>query len=189
MDVVGGPPAGSGDDGELRHVLTEIRRRGGFGTITVDAVIETARRYVAVLPPGPAVVVDLGSGGGIPGLVIAVDRPDLQLTLVERRGARADLLRYAVRALRIGARVRVDQRDAQIVAQERRGTVDIVTALLFAGPAILFPVAGALLRPDGVLIVTDPPAGSGGPPSIEQVSNWGFQDEMVRAGVHRYRRS
>ena len=37
-------------------------------------------------------MVDLGSGGGVPGLVIARARPDLRLVLVDRRAARTDHL-------------------------------------------------------------------------------------------------
>jgi len=58
-----------------------------------------------VLPHG-ARVVDLGSGAGFPGLPLAIERPDLSLTLVEIREARVHFLRHVVRQLGLGCAVR-----------------------------------------------------------------------------------
>jgi 16S rRNA (guanine527-N7)-methyltransferase len=44
-------------------------------------------------------VIDIGSGAGLPGIVLASARPDLTLTLVEPREKRAAFLRHVVRAL------------------------------------------------------------------------------------------
>ena len=52
-------------------------------------------------PPGP--VVDVGSGGGIPGLVLGVVRPERPLHLVEATACKADFLRET--ALRMGVDV------------------------------------------------------------------------------------
>ena len=54
------------------------------------AAVAHADAFAAALPSSAAVV-DLGSGGGLPGLVIAVRRPDLRLTLVERRAHAAPI--------------------------------------------------------------------------------------------------
>lgn len=60
------------------------------GPGTADEVL--GRHYgeslaaLPLLPPGPSNVVDVGSGAGFPGLVLAAARPDLQVTLVEARG-------------------------------------------------------------------------------------------------------
>lgn len=59
-----------------------------------------------LLPQGVRVV-DIGSGAGLPGLVLACARPDLQVDLVEPLQRRADFLREAVETLRLGDRVRV----------------------------------------------------------------------------------
>jgi 16S rRNA (guanine527-N7)-methyltransferase len=52
----------------------------------------------AALPAG-ARVADLGSGAGFPGVPIAIQRPDLAITLVEIRERRVDFLRQVARAL------------------------------------------------------------------------------------------
>jgi 16S rRNA (guanine527-N7)-methyltransferase len=56
--------------------------------------------------PQAARVVDLGSGAGFPGIPLAIARPDLDLTLVERREKRLSFLRHAVRELGLRAEVR-----------------------------------------------------------------------------------
>ena len=45
-------------------------------------------------------MLDIGSGGGLPGLVIAHDRPDVHVTLIDRREKRTDLLQRQVTRLR-----------------------------------------------------------------------------------------
>jgi 16S rRNA (guanine527-N7)-methyltransferase len=44
-------------------------------------------------------LLDIGSGAGLPGLPLAIVRPDLAVTLLEPRGKRAAFLRHAVRAV------------------------------------------------------------------------------------------
>src|SRR5260370_802044 len=51
---------------------------------------EAVRRHIAEslflaaqLPPGPVTICDLGSGGGFPGVPVAIARPDCRVTLVE----------------------------------------------------------------------------------------------------------
>ncbi len=58
-----------------------------------------------LLPRG-ATVLDVGSGGGIPALPLAIHRPDLQFILCEPSGAKASFLREAVALLGLSAEVR-----------------------------------------------------------------------------------
>ena len=112
---------------------------------------------MAAIPTDARTAVDLGSGGGLPGLVVAARCPLLQVTLVERRARRADLLRRAVRALDLEQRVVVLDTDVAVVARQQPHAFDVVTARSFAAPAITARWASALLRPGGVLIVSEPP--------------------------------
>lgn len=55
----------------------------------------------ASLIPHGARVLDIGSGGGFPGVPISIARPDLSVTLLEPRGKRASFLRHVVRTVPI----------------------------------------------------------------------------------------
>jgi 16S rRNA (guanine527-N7)-methyltransferase len=57
------------------------------------------------LPPGIETLLDYGSGGGFPGIPIALCRPEIRVTLAESQGKKASFLREAVRLLKIGATV------------------------------------------------------------------------------------
>jgi len=70
-------------------------------------------------------VVDVGSGAGLPGIVLAIARPDLEITLVEPLARRCDFLVEAVEALALDDRVEV----VRARAEEYVGPpADVVTA-------------------------------------------------------------
>lgn len=56
---------------------------------------------LADLEPGSKVI-DVGSGGGLPGIPLAITMPDLQFTLLEATGKKADFLRAVVSGLTLG---------------------------------------------------------------------------------------
>jgi 16S rRNA (guanine527-N7)-methyltransferase len=62
---------------------------------------------VADLVPTGVRIVDVGSGAGLPGLVLAIRRPDLQVDLVEPMSRRTDFLQSAVADLGLDTNVRV----------------------------------------------------------------------------------
>ncbi len=57
---------------------------------------------VAELVPPDAAVIDVGSGAGLPGVVLAIARPDITMTLLEPLARRAIFLREVVEALELG---------------------------------------------------------------------------------------
>ena len=61
----------------------------------MEAHVEHTRGFLAALA-GVGAVVDLGSGGGVPGLVLGVARPDLRLVLLEATATRCRFLEEAV---------------------------------------------------------------------------------------------
>jgi 16S rRNA (guanine527-N7)-methyltransferase len=93
-----------------RLLATDATRRGLIGPREVGRLWERHLLNCAVvgdlLPPGSRVV-DVGSGAGLPGLVLAIRRPDLHLDLVEPLQRRATFLDEAVRHLGLGDTVRV----------------------------------------------------------------------------------
>ena len=145
------------DDTALLAALAAIAERGAIGERSLPVAISHADQFVRLLPTSPCRVVDLGSGGGLPGLVIAVRCPWVSLTLVERRTRRADLLHRAVVALGLDEQVTVRGVDVRRVAADEVGQFDCVTARSFAAPAVTAHWASALLCPGGELLVSEPP--------------------------------
>jgi len=89
-------------------------------------------------------VADLGSGAGLPGIPLAIARPDVAVTLVESSGKKARFLREAIRSLPL-ANVTV----AQARVQDTAGAFDTVTARAFASLPDMLAWGGHLLAPDG----------------------------------------
>jgi hypothetical protein len=90
----------------LRAVLQDAQRAGAIGPGSIDDAVAHSRGFVhgIVALPGWQCV-DLGSGGGLPGLPLALDLPDTQWTLVDAWAARADALARAIVHLGLGPRV------------------------------------------------------------------------------------
>lgn len=98
-------------------------------------------------------VVDLGSGGGMPGLPLAVCLPRVRFALVESRRRRCSFLREAIRHLDLGKRVDVFEADARRLGSTIGESADVVIARAFVGPDELCRIALPLVRPFGRLVV------------------------------------
>lgn len=175
-------------DDPLVQALAAIAARGAIGESSLQRAIEHAQQYVDKVPASAGTLCDLGSGGGLPGLVIAVRCPHLHITLVERRATRADLLRRAVRSLALDDRVEVVADDVQQVAQRSPGSFDVVTARSFAAPPITAKWAGRLLRPGGLLIVSEPPEDDPARWTATVLDAAGLEDQGRDQGVRTFLR-
>ena len=122
---------------------------------------------VAELIPDGARVVDIGSGAGLPGIPLALARPDLQIVLVEPLARRVEWLREVVADLELA--VEVERGRAEDVAVRRRWEgADVVTARAVAPLARLAGWCLPLLRPGGTAarrqgLPAPPPRSSGTP--------------------------
>ena len=97
--------------------------------------------------PGP--LADLGTGPGLPGIPLALARPDLQVTLVESIGKKTRFLREVVRQLGLD-NVRVLESRAETVAEP--GAYEQITARALDTLAGILAVGGHLLSPTGKLL-------------------------------------
>jgi 16S rRNA (guanine527-N7)-methyltransferase len=105
------------------------------------------------LLPSGARIVDVGTGAGLPGLVLACARPDLRVDLVEPLQRRTDFLREAVEVLNVGDRVRVVRGRAEDSAVAREvGDAEWVTARAVAPLDRLAGWCAPLMRRDGQLL-------------------------------------
>lgn len=145
-------------DVKLLDVLAEGARLGFIGG-DLRAHVAHARRLSSVLDADGHAILDLGSGGGLPGLVIAVDRPDVHVTLLDANVKRTDFLHRAIGRLDLGGRVVVWTGRAEVLGREahRRGTQDVVVSRAFGTPARTAECASPFLRVGGRLVVSEPP--------------------------------
>jgi 16S rRNA (guanine527-N7)-methyltransferase len=101
---------------------------------------------VVPLVSGDLTLLDLGTGAGLPGLVISSALPDLAVVLVDSRRRAGAFLELAVERLRIPAQVRIQR------AEDLDLQVDACTARAFGPLARSWEAAYPSLRPGGRLI-------------------------------------
>ncbi len=130
-----------------------------IGAAPIADVIDHSTAFVDAVADVTGTVVDLGSGGGVPGLVIAWRRPDLRLILVDRRTTRTDHLRRLVIRLDLGDRVDVLAADARELPRLLDRPVDAVVARGFGAPDVVLDAARPILTETGIVIVSEPPEG------------------------------
>jgi 16S rRNA (guanine527-N7)-methyltransferase len=121
------------------HARREVERvhiADSLVGLEVDAVQEAAR------------IVDLGSGAGLPGLVLAIARPEAEVVLVESVGKKCAWLERTVGELGL-ENVRVICARAEELEE---APFDVVTARALAALPVLCEYAAPLLRENGVLV-------------------------------------
>lgn len=150
----------------MTAVLAEARRLGFLGPGRLESHIRHSEGFVLGGNQGKHdVVVDLGSGGGVPGLILALAWPQSTVMLLEAGERRASFLRTA------GARLGLSEPRVQVVRERaedagRQGqwrcSADLVVARGFGPPAVVAECGAALLAQGGRLIVSEPPGGGDG---------------------------
>jgi 16S rRNA (guanine527-N7)-methyltransferase len=102
----------------------------------------------ADLVPRGATVADVGSGAGLPGIPLAILRPDLRVTLVEPLLRRATFLRQAVDELGLTDRVQV----VRARAEDHQERYDIVVSRALARLPQLLSWCAPLRAEDGTVL-------------------------------------
>lgn len=95
-------------------------------------------------------VADIGSGAGLPGIVIAIARPDVHLTLVEPMERRVTWLNEQVRALGL---TNVEVLRARAEDVRRPGAFDVATARAVSALRTLIPITAPLVHDGGELVL------------------------------------
>lgn len=145
----------------LVRVLERSRAVGFLGDGPVVDHIDHALGFARALPTMPRHFLDLGSGGGVPGLVLAVVWPGVTATLLDAQEKRCAVLRDAILTLGLTERVSVARGRAEELGRQAdlRGQFDLVTARSFGPPAVVAECAAPFLAQDGHLVVSEPPEG------------------------------
>jgi 16S rRNA (guanine527-N7)-methyltransferase len=148
-----------GDTGRLVPIIEDAQRLGFVGPgPVVDQVVRSLAFATVAGPPPDELAVDLGSGGGLPGLVLALYWPTSRWLLIDSNQRRASWLEGATKALSMADRVGVIcQRAEESGRSQRRAQAQLVTARSFGPPAATAECAAPLLRQGGRLLVADPP--------------------------------
>jgi 16S rRNA (guanine527-N7)-methyltransferase len=157
--VSGTPPTDEQRELLNRHLdeLDRWNRRLNLTAIPRDRaldrhVVETlALLDRAGLPTGSRCA-DLGSGGGIPGLVIAILRPDVSMALVESDRRKVGFLVHVCGLLDLANVTVVAQRAEEMGRDpEHQQAYDAVVSRAMAPPPLLWALAKPLLRVGGTL--------------------------------------
>jgi len=119
----------------------------------VDGLIGDAQTLTMISWSGITTVIDIGSGGGLPGIPLKIALPGLRMTLVESDQKKAAFLRDAVEALKLDDVV-VDSRRAEEIGRdpEHRETYDVVVTRAAAKPPVTVEYCMPLLRVGGVML-------------------------------------
>ena len=100
----------------LEAVLADARRIGLLGPDPIERHVAHSRAWAAAVDPSP--FLDLGSGAGIPGLVLALEWPHVPGTLLDGQLRRAAWLRTAVTRLGLAGRLEVLEGRAEDLAHD-----------------------------------------------------------------------
>lgn len=174
--------------GALLAVLDEGRRRGLVGPGPLDAQLAHALGFADAVGwsrerDARTYGLDLGSGGGLPGLVLAAWFPSTRWTLLDSRRRSGDFLSWAVDELSLQSRVAVKMARAEEVGREpgHRGAYGLVVARGFGPPAPTAECAAPLLEPGGRLVVSEPPERAGERWPRESLGQLGLRLSGARA--------
>jgi 16S rRNA (guanine527-N7)-methyltransferase len=149
------PPAADPALGELLRLLAEPR-----APIAASTVGRARDVHIADSLSGLEIdqlrsadrIADLGSGAGLPGLVLAATLPDARLDLIESIERKCQYLREAIERMGLGNVAVVCERSEDWATGDGREAYDAVTARAVGRLATLAELASPLLRDGGVLV-------------------------------------
>lgn len=174
----------------VRDVLVDAQRIGALGPRPIDEVIAHARAFVDALPSDAQRIIDLGSGAGVPGLIVAEALPGARVALVDRRAKRIDALELAIAAIGWRGRVTAICSDVATLVRDPRhaGQYDAVISRGFGPHETTLRLSAGLVRPGGVIVVSEPPEGSPDRWSPDLVAGLGLEGPIRLGPVARFNR-
>jgi 16S rRNA (guanine527-N7)-methyltransferase len=131
--------------------LTAIRDPEGVARLHV---LDSLAAVPLIRARGAAELLDIGSGGGFPGLPLAAALPAGRALLVDSVGKKVTFLEAAIKASGIGRQVTATKARIEGLAHDtaHRGAWPVVTARAVANLSELVELALPLVAPDGVLV-------------------------------------
>ncbi len=141
-------PAGS-EEKLLAYLALLVKWNGAYNLTAVrdpeQMVVKHLLDSLSILPHVQGkTLIDVGTGGGLPGFVLAVTKPVLQVTRLDRTGQKIRFLRQAIAELAVSNAVAVQSRVEDFVEG-----FDVVTSRAFATLADMVEGSAQLLKPGG----------------------------------------
>lgn len=157
------------------NLVAQGEERGLIGPLELPRIWSRHILNCAIVAPllRPGVVGDVGSGAGLPGLVLAIARPDVQFVLIEPMERRVAWLTEQVDELGLTNVSVVRDRAEDVRLPER---LDQVTARAVSAFRKLIPLTAPLLKDGGELVLMK---GAGAAAEVEAASK-----EMRKYVVH-----
>ena len=150
----------------VRDALAVFRTFGFLGPGPVDDHLQHAEGFAQAIELGAERsgrpirrCADLGTGGGVPGLVLMERFPNSEWVFLDSSEKRMAVVRELLDELGFENRCTVHVGRAETLARrvELRGSFDLVVARGFSGPAVTAECAAPLLAEGGLLVVSEPP--------------------------------
>ncbi len=146
--------------GQFLEVMLETNRQFNLTSITEPA--DAWRRHIfdslTLLPylvqSGAKKVIDIGAGGGLPGIPLAILSPEVEFTLVEATGKKAAYL-IGVRDVLMLDNVEIVNERAETLAQDhksRREHYDLALARALGRLPVLLELTAAFVREGGLIL-------------------------------------
>ena len=150
-------------DPELRTIFVRSLELGFLGSMRIGDQLDHALGFVEILESEcggpPESVVDLGSGGGMPGLVLSSCWPETRVVLVDANQRRTEFLADVVEEWPRASRTVVVRGRAEELGRqpEFREEFAALTSRSFGTPGATAECASPLLGVGGVMVVSEPP--------------------------------
>jgi 16S rRNA (guanine527-N7)-methyltransferase len=147
----------------VERILHDAARLGFFGGMPVDEQIDHALGFVfvveSVLGRSPRSVLDMGTGGGMPGLVLASCWPSSRTVMLDSNERRTAFLAAAIAGLGAGVDIEVIRGRAEECAREEalRTRFELVSARSFGPPAVTAECGAPFLSVAGLVVASEPP--------------------------------
>lgn len=124
-----------------------------FDSVVLDHIADSLSCLLSGAFDEAGKLVDVGSGGGLPGLPLAIVKQELGVTLVEATGKKARFLQQAVDELGLSNVAVSNARVEELARQQAyRGTYDVATARALARLDVVAEYCMPLLRLGGRLV-------------------------------------
>jgi 16S rRNA (guanine527-N7)-methyltransferase len=140
-----------------KHILDALTLVAPLVSLAASEETAKARSEASAAPNPPTAslsVIDIGSGGGVPAIPLAIVMPDVRFTMIEATGKKVEFLDATIRDLGL-KNARVIQGRAEQIGQdhkEHREKYDAAIARALGHLAIVVELCGPLVRPHGIVV-------------------------------------